>query len=59
MARRRRHVKSRRGGAAAPAHCKRALGKCVTQTIRVGGSMRTAGKLCMKTFNRCRSGRRR
>ena len=49
---------SKRGGASAPAHCKSNLGKCMTSTIRGGGSMRTAGKVCMKQFSHCRGGRK-
>jgi len=50
---------SKRGGASAPAHCKSNLGKCMTSTIRGGGSMRTAGKVCMRQFSTCRGGKKR
>lgn len=47
---------SRRGGASAPQHCKKALSTCFTGTLRSGGSLRTAGKKCMTNFNVCRLG---
>ena len=52
--RRRRKRKSRRGGAGAPAHCKRNLGKCMTTLIRDGQSMKAAGRKCMRAFAKCR-----
>ena len=57
--RRRRRKSKTRGGAGAPAVCKRNLSTCMTETIREGGSMRTAGKRCMKAFARCRKTARR
>jgi len=50
--------KSKRGGASAPEHCKRALGTCMTSTIRGGDTMRTAGRKCMSAFSACRGGRK-
>lgn len=50
---------SRRGGASAPQHCKRQLSTCFTGTVRSGGSLRTAGRACMKQFNNCRLGGKR
>lgn len=58
MARRRRRRsyrrtrKSRRGGASAPAHCKRGLKAC----LRKGRALDPAtARRCFKQFNRCRA----
>lgn len=58
MARRktRRKAKSRRGGASAPQHCKASLRSC----LKGGPALdKATGKSCFKTFNKCRSGRKR
>lgn len=56
MAKRRKKSKSRRGGASAPAHCRVSLKSC----LRNGPALSpTVGKTCFKTFNKCRSGRKR
>lgn len=48
--------KSRRGGAGAPQHCKSSLRSCLREGPALDG--RTA-RSCFKTFNKCRSKKRR
>jgi hypothetical protein len=52
---RRHRSHSKRGGGSAPQKCRTNLSKCMTGTVRQGGSLKVAGRLCMKAFNRCRT----
>lgn len=52
----RRKPKSKRGGASAPAKCKTSLKSC----LKSGPALSSGtAKVCFKTFNRCRSGKKR
>ena len=48
---------SKRGGASAPAFCKRELGACMTSLVRAGANLSKAGKVCMTNFAVCRGGK--
>jgi len=46
--------KSKRGGGSASSECRSQLRVCMTDTVRGGSSMKTAGRACMGEFNNCR-----